>query len=372
MHNASLLPPGFRDRLPPAAEALSRLTRTLLDTFAAHGYERVAPPLVEHEESLRQWLGGAPAPLFRSSDPESGEGLALRPDITAQVARLAATRLADAPRPLRLCYAGPVLRARAGQLSPERELTQAGAELIGSDAVPALAELVNAAVRAMRAAGIEQITLDLTTPQLVEELARRRWPVSDLKGLLAALDAKDVDALRGAERAPYRLLIEVAGEADGAIGAIAGLVPELGRNLAALADAIEGIDRLTVDPTERHGFEYQSWVGFSLFGSVGGQPLRAEVGRGGAYAVHHAAGRTARRAEPAAGLSLYLDPLVDAGLGAERRRRIFLKAGTPPEVGARLRADGWVTVMGLSAHDTAAGCDAIWDGAAAVPAGEGG
>jgi ATP phosphoribosyltransferase regulatory subunit len=111
----ALLPEGFRDRLPPAAEAAAGLTRAIVDGFAAHGYERIAPPLVEHEAGLAAWLGkplgGA---LFRASDPATGAALAIRPDITGQVARIAATRLADAPRPLRLAYAGPVLRARAG------------------------------------------------------------------------------------------------------------------------------------------------------------------------------------------------------------------------------------------------------------------
>ena len=88
---SALLPSGFRDRLPPAAEAASALTRIIVDGFAARGYDRVAPPLVEHEASLQSWLGKPlGAALFRSSDPASGEALALRPDITGQIARIAA------------------------------------------------------------------------------------------------------------------------------------------------------------------------------------------------------------------------------------------------------------------------------------------
>ena len=354
----SLLPPGFRDRLPPAAEAASQLVRTVIDTFAARGYERVSPPLVEHEASLQSWLGkplgGA---LFRSSDPATGEALAIRPDITGQIARIAATRLAGAPRPLRLAYAGPVLRGRAGQLAPERELTQAGAELIGTDGEAGLAELVTTALEALSTAGVGELSLDLTTPALVPELAAGHWPVSDVEGLLAALDGKDWGALSQEGRQPYRALLELAGPAESALPKLAELAPALAARISALIAKLPGV-RVTIDPTERHGFDYYSWVGFSMFGSVNGVPLRSEIGRGGAYSVQHPDGSR----EAAAGVSLYVDMLVDAGLGASSRQRVFLPAGTDAQVGAQLRAEGWATIEALSGTDSDASCTHRWNG----------
>ncbi len=361
----ALLPSGFRDRLPPAAEAASQLVRTVVDTFAARGYERVAPPLVEAEASLQRWLGkplgGA---LFRTSDPTTGEGLALRPDITGQVARIAATRLSAAPRPLRLAYAGPVLRGRAGQLSPERELTQAGAELVGSDDVPALAELVTTALEALSAAGVTDLSVDLTTPELVPELASGAWPVADLDGLLAALDGKDWGALEAPDRRPYRALLEAAGAAGTALARLARIAPELTSRLSALAAALP-VARVTIDPTERHGFEYHSWVGVSVFGCVEGTPLRSEIGRGGAYLVRHPDGTDER----AAGVSLYVDMLVDAGLGTSQRRRVFLSEDTPADIATRLRAEGWATVQALSPMDSDEGCSHVWNGCEPVAKG---
>ena len=105
-----------------------------MDVFAAHGYQRVKPPLLEFEDSLLAGSGAAVAEqTFRLMDPDSQRMMGLRADTTPQVARIATTRLADAPRPLRLSYAGQCLRVRGTQLAPDRQIAQAGIELIGHD-----------------------------------------------------------------------------------------------------------------------------------------------------------------------------------------------------------------------------------------------
>jgi ATP phosphoribosyltransferase regulatory subunit len=98
--------------------------------------------------------------------------------------------------------------------------------------------------------------------------------------------------------------------------------------------------RVTLDPTERHGFEYQTWFGFSLFSAQ----ASGEIGRGGAYRIGD---------EPAIGFSAYIDPLIDAGLAQGERRRLFLPIGTMPQKAASLRAEGWVTVAQLTPDDSA-------------------
>ena len=126
----ALLPEGLRDRLPAQAEAASRVTRALVDTMRAHGYGRVSPPLAEFRETLGGDDDRTSRDLLRFTDPVSQRTLALRPDITRQVGRIATSLLAKAPRPLRLCYAGQVVKLRASQLRPAREMLQVGAELI--------------------------------------------------------------------------------------------------------------------------------------------------------------------------------------------------------------------------------------------------
>lgn len=364
-----LLPEGLADRLPPQAEASARLVREVLDTVASHGYRRVMPALAEFEETLVSRLQSVSAQeLLRAVDPISQRSLAIRPDMTAQIGRIAATRMAGATRPLRLCYGGPVMRLRADQLRPERERMQVGAEIIGSDSVAAAVEIVNVAIEALQRAGVAGLTFDFTLPDLVPMLAAGPMPLAagDIESVRTRLDAKDAGSLAelGPSAAPYQALIEATGPFHPAMdrletldaGAAKGALAERIAALRAIAKPIGWDITLTLDPTERHGFDYQSWFGFSIFaeGFIG------EIGRGGAYQVTRLDGTS----EPAMGFSLYPDPLIDAGFGTETARRLFLPIGHDSERAAALRAEGWVTVAALSPADdaTALGCEAVLDG----------
>ena len=351
-----LLPEGLRDRLPPQAEAASRLMHRVIVAVGRHGYARVLPPLAEFEESLVGRLkSGRAQDLLRMVDPVSQRMLALRPDITAQIGRIAVTRMGHDPRPLRLAYGGQVIKLRATQLRPERELAQAGAELIGSDSVAAVAEVVRVALDALQAAGVRDITVDLTLPDLVETLAADALPIAPERvgTVRALLDAKDAGGLAAEGAQAYLPLLYAAGPIASAIERLRALdaTQALDSRLAAVeqvAQAVGDAATLTLDPTERHGFEYQSWIGFSLFG--GG--IMGELGRGGSYTILHPNGRE----EPAVGFSLYLDPLVDAGLGVEPSRRIFLPVGHDAAAATRLRGEGWTTVAALADADRPSDC----------------
>ena len=356
-----LLPEGLRDRLPPQAEAGSRLLHRVIVAIGRHGYARVSPPLAEFEEGLvSQLKSSGSRDLFRFVDPVSQRTLALRPDITAQVGRIAATRMGHRPRPLRLAYGGPVLKLRATQLRPERELTQAGAELIGTDSLAAVIEILRVAIEALEVAGVTGITIDLTLPDLVDTMAKSAMPLpaDKIDAVRSMLDAKDAGGLASLGADAYLPFIEAAGPVASALArlrTIAGpealerRIEEIEAIMAAIGDKVT----LTLDPTERHGFEYQTWIGFSLFG----QGLSGEIGRGGGYTIIHPDGRE----EKAIGFSLYIDPLVDIGLGAVEHSRIFLPLGTDPALAAKLRAEDWITIAALSEQDDGAalGCTHI-------------
>lgn len=359
-----LLPEGFHDRLPPAADGLRRFEDAVLGVAHGYGYEQVDPPLAEFEAALAGRLKGTAATdAVRFVDPVSQRTLAIRPDITAQVARIAATRMGHHPRPVRLSYAGPVMKLRATELAPRRALRQIGAELIGMDTVAAAAEIVTVAVEALQAAGVTGVSIDFTLPDLVATIATD-LPADQRAALIDALDAKDAGGVAAIDPA-WLPLVEAAGPFDASLARLrtadgAGRLTSRLDAIEAIARTLDGRVAMTLDPTERHGFEYQSWLGFSLFarGALG------EVGRGGTYAVCHENGTE----ESAVGFSLYADALLDAGLGAQDRRRLFLPIGTDRAAAARLRGQGWVTVAALAADDTPAAqlCTHVWQGDAVI------
>jgi len=365
--STSLLPEGLRDRLPPQADAAAATLRAALDAIRAHGYERVAPPLAEYEDSLAGRLkAGTARDLLRVVDPLSQRTLALRPDITTQVGRIAATRLAHRPRPLRLSYGGPVVKLRASQLRPEREMTQIGAELIGRDSALAAAEIVALSVEALGAAGAKGITVDLTLPDLVETLAAGALPLAPerIAPVRALLDAKDAGGLAAAGAEAYLPLIAAAGPFAQAIDQLrridtGGALASRLSALEQIAARLDGLAAVTLDPTERHGFEYQSWLGFSLFA----EGLTGEIGRGGTYSILHEDGRE----EPAVGFSIYPDPLLDLIAADDTPRRLFLPLGYDPARAADLRAQGWTTVAAVDENCDSTGCTHILDNDVATP-----
>lgn len=349
----ALLPAGLRDILPPEAEFEASIVERLVSTLAAHGYERVKPPLVEFEDSLLADSGASMGPhTFRLMDPVSQRMMGLRADMTLQVARIAATRLKALPRPLRLSYAGQVLRVKGDELRPERQFGQVGAELIGCDAPAADAEAVLLAARALSAVGLSDLTIDLSSPTLVPAVLAAHGAAPASRKLRDALDRKDAAAvatLGGGAAGALTALLRATGPADKALAAIAklDLPPDAAveakrlADVAALVRAGAGGLRLMIDPVESRGFEYHTGVCFTIFA----RGVQGELGRGGRYITGEA--YASKGGEPSTGFTLYTDTVMRALPAAQHAPRLYIPFGTAPEVGVRLRADGWRTVAGL-------------------------
>jgi len=348
----ALLPAGLSDVLPPEAGHSAEIVERLLACFAGRGYQRVKPPLIEFEDQL---LRGSAAALaretFRLLDPVSQQMMGLRADITMQVARIAASRLGKAPRPLRLCYAGDVFRVKGAQLRPERQFTQVGFELIGAPSAAADVEVVMLATGALREVGVERLSVDLSLPTLIPTLsAALDLPENISTPLRQALDLKDASAVAvaaGKHAALFSGLLSAAGPASRALEAIEALkLPKLARKevarLAEVARAIlagEPDLSLTIDPVENRGFEYHTGVGFTVFAPG----VRGELGSGGRYLAGAANGDP----EPATGGTLYLETVLRALPEPEARDRLFLPFGTKEADGNTLREAGWITLSGL-------------------------
>ena len=354
--NPALLPAGLRDLLPPEAETEASAVEALMDVFASHGYQRVKPPLVEFESSLLAGSGAAVAEqTFRLMDPDTHRMIGVRADMTPQVARIASTRLAHAPRPLRLSYAGQCLRMRGSQLAPDRQVAQAGIELIGHDSPEADAEMVLVAAEALATVGLVQVSFDLTMPQFAQTLTDEAGIAPDARARLArALDRKDAAAVAeygGVLAGTLTELLLSAGAAAGALAALAAarLTPGARAHADRLAATVAAIQRrapglrLTVDPVEFRGFRYHTGVCTTVY-ALG---RHEEIGRGGRYLCNDV--------EPATGLTLFPDAVLRAAPSRRAKPRVYLPPGSDTGAAASLRAQGYATVAGLDpARDPAA------------------
>jgi ATP phosphoribosyltransferase regulatory subunit len=347
----ALLPPGFNDTLPPDAAFEADIVGRLMARVRASGYEQVKPPMVEYEDTL---LAGDAASMtartFRLMDPISHRMLAVRADMTLQIARIATTRLGHVARPLRLCYAGQVLQVTGSQLRPERQVGQMGCELIGSDSPAADAEIVAIAAESLAGIGVADISVDLNVPPLVPAVAAALGVEgAALTKVRAALDRKDaaaVAAVGGKGAQVLGALLAAAGPADGALAAL-GKIDLPGAAKTAIAGLEEVVKRvreaapgvvLTIDPVESRGFEYHTGISFSIFS----RRSRGELGRGGRYR----AGSNGK-SEPATGFTLFMDTVLRTAASVAPTKRIFVPFGIGSNDAAKLRAEGWTTIAGL-------------------------
>ena len=291
----ALLPNGLSDGLPPRAEREADVVDRLMTVLRGHGYRRVKPPLIEFEDGLLAGAGAALArDTFRVMDPVSQRMMGVRPDFTVQIGRIATTRLRREARPLRLCYAGQVLRVRGTQLRPERQFTQVGAELIGAEGGAAEAEVVVLAAESLEAVGVPATTIDLNLPTLTHVLFEAAGiPDEARPALRRAIDHKDIAAVRVAADetlGPLLVgLIQATGPAPEALDEIdrLPLPPAAAERIAALRDLANRIETahpgliVTVDALEGRGFEYYTGVGFSIFarGARGGTGARRALSR---------------------------------------------------------------------------------------------
>ncbi|WP_156809453.1 ATP phosphoribosyltransferase regulatory subunit [Saccharibacter floricola] len=342
----ALLPMGFVDLLPQEAEAEARGIAKVMAVFGRHGYERVRPPLLEFESSLLSGAGEALSEQsFRMLDPSSHRMMALRPDMTTQIARIAEVRLKDLPRPLRLSYSGDCVVIGTPGREGERQIAQAGIELIGPDSAQADAEVIALGAEALQAMGIEHISFDLSMPVLVWTLIDESFAGTVRDNLIHALDRRDAAAVaeQGGELADLFLgMMNAAGPAERALELLDTLTfPErLKGHVARLKETVRAVLRrvpevhVTVDPIDFRGWRYHTGVCMTVFALH----CREELGRGGRYRAG---------AEDACGLTLHPQALLRVAPPLSKTLRCMVPAGLSKKDLSSLHEAGYATVAAL-------------------------
>jgi len=291
------LPKGARIYLPDEAARKRYVETRLFEVFRRWGYREVVTPTFEFSEVLSVGTDvGVQESMFKFVDRETGRMLALRADITPQIARVVATRLRDEPKPVRLAYITNVFRYDEPRVSHYREFYQAGVELIGLEKPEAEVEIIAMAIEGLRALGLDRFQIDLGHPDFFRGLLEEVTPDSDKRReIREALARKDSSTLA-------RLVAELAPPPDVA-EALLTLPTLFGREIVleraakyartdrarrALANLTEvyrllkiyGLaDSVLLDLGEVRGFDYYSGLYFEAY--IAG--FGASIAGGGRY-----------------------------------------------------------------------------------------
>lgn len=358
-----VLPEAIEDLLPGEARHVEALRRRLLDEYSLHGYELIAPPLLEFTDSLLTGSGGdMDLRTFKLADPLSGRTVGIRADITPQVARIDA-HLLNRPGVTRLCYCGSVLHTQPAGLFASREPLQIGLELYGHGGLEADIEVLRLLARSLALCGISANRLDIGHVGIFRALAEAAGVGSEAEQeLFTALQGKDLPRLRElttdmAEpiRNGFLALPELYGAAD-TLAAAEKRLPPLPRVTLALADLRRLSDAVgdlpaSIDLADLRGYNYHSGVVFAAY--CAGHP--GAIALGGRY--DHVA-QSFGRERCATGFSMDLRTLARLAPAAAAPGAILAPWPEDDSLHAeveRLRQGGERVIMALPGHGLAEG-----------------
>ena len=293
------IPPGTRDVLPDEMRELREIAARLRDLFEGAGYGEVRTPALEYEDVLRRGDERAASAPFRLFD-EHGRVLVLRSDMTIPIARLVASRYADAEPPLRFCYFQHAYRA------PERtrksaEFFQGGIELIGAPGTAGEVEVLALTAESLATVGLRRHRIGVGDGGLYRTLLAELEAHVDSLGLPRS--ARDLLALLPRIRGGPEVLERRDGPAAAAV-----------EGLRALHAGLEewGIaDRVIFDLGLVRELDYYTGAVFEVYDPAVGFAL----GGGGRY--DGLIGRYGRDL-PACGLALDLQAVHTAQAEEER------------------------------------------------------
>lgn len=320
----SLIPIGMATVLPHTAQRVRKLEDQLLAYLARWGYQEIILPTFEYLDVLS--VGLAPEVLdkcYKFADRSSGRMLVLRPDATAQIARMVAMGVGGESLPLRFSYRTTVFRYELEHRGRDREVFQVGIELVGDDTYQGDAEMVTMLAGLLEQVGLPAWKISLGHVGFFKALlSRSGLSVAGRKQAELAAAHKDLPRLEQiltTERLPrgmVRNILQVperCGQHEVLEWGkqIAGKDSQLLKPLRRLEQVFQqlehtGVQRhVLLDLGEFRGFDYYDGVVFDVFTSAVG----CEIGGGGRY--NHLVGQFGRDL-PAIGFGLDLDRVFSA------------------------------------------------------------
>lgn len=192
-----MIPKGVATFLPEGTFRRRAIERKILSIFSQWGYQEVITPIFEYLDVFSLGVGEELLNrAYKFVDRATGRIMVLRPDVTPQIARIAATLLNGQPLPLRLCYSANVFRHEEEHAGREREIFQIGGELIGASDAEADAEMITLTIEVLQKLGLKSFKIALGQMAFTRGVLRSFEPSPDLfKKVLHSVGKKEASQL---------------------------------------------------------------------------------------------------------------------------------------------------------------------------------
>ncbi|MBT3206458.1 MAG: ATP phosphoribosyltransferase regulatory subunit [Gammaproteobacteria bacterium] len=297
-NNRWLLPDGIDEVLPPDAVSVELLRQQLLSLYDSWGYDLVMPAMIEFTDSLLTGTANAlDRKTFTLVDQLTGKQMGLRSDMTPQVARIDAHKLANTGTS-RFCYCGQLVHAHADGLNPSRSPLQIGAEIFGNASIEADIEVVCLMLETLQRIPLKDVSIDLGHVGIFRSLFEHSGLDKTLENVLFdMLQRKSIPELKAflneqtlteSVRNQFCQLALLNGNVD-IIDEARLVFKDSAEECLAALDHIEAVAKgvqqrfpkvlIHCDLSELRGYEYHTGLVFAAFLPGHGQ----DIARGGRY-----------------------------------------------------------------------------------------
>lgn len=258
-------PEGVRDIYHEECAKKLALQNRLNKILHLYGYHDIQTPMFEFFDVFRKEIGTIPSKeLYKFFDRE-GNTLVMRPDITPQIARVAATLLSENDFPSRLCYVGNTFVNHSSYQGRLKETTQLGAELLGLDSVEADAEMLAMVIDCLKKAGLEEFQINVGNvdffQSMIEDAKVDEETEIRLRELIANRNYFGMDELlaeaevKRSTREAFSMLSELVGGQE---------ILETAKRIAPNAKALNAVKRLGMIYNVLSAYKVEKYITFDL------------------------------------------------------------------------------------------------------------
>lgn len=366
---------GFRDYLPEQMRMRQEVIGRFRSVFESFGFEPLDTPAIEYLEVLTGKAGENEKLMYEFSD-HGDRRVGLRYDLTVPLARFVAMHQSEIVLPFRRYHIAPVWRAEKPQRGRFREFWQCDADIVGSPAPVADAEIIAILGAALTSVGLPRYSIVVSHRQLlarmaawagipderagqvyrsvdklakigsdgvVEELAGSGIDHAAARRVVEALSEETANAL-ALDRIADRLVGDsVAQDAIGELKEIFAVLPSMGVSEA----------QVRFDPTLARGLDYYTGP---VFEALVDEPKVGSVAGGGRY--ENLIGTFANRSITATGVSLGLERILEVVTefqlisACESAADVLIisansDAAEAASIASQVRSEGWRVELGL-------------------------